>query len=166
MIYAIHILKLIFGLVPWYLRQPLMIDWIDSLLHPLQHTNDKLVSLANAVRYKTAFNGQIIRIEHVLNDTFDFINRGIYIEDGNVMPIAYYFNSNESNPIQAYTWGASETNLSGQIFTFFMSELETDYYEFIVNVPITLGLATNDDMLNAIIKYYKLAGKRYIINLY
>ncbi len=43
MTYAIHILQLIVGLIPWYLRKELLVDWLDCLLHPLQHLNDKLV---------------------------------------------------------------------------------------------------------------------------
>ena len=82
------------------------------------------------------------------------------------MPVLYSFYSQEQNSAQAYIWNAAETPLSGQVFTFFMSELVTDYYEFVVNVPISLGIATNDVLLNGIITYYKLAGKRYIINLY
>lgn len=166
MSYAIHILQLIVGLIPWYLRKELLIDWVDSLLSPLQTINDKLVNLSNEIRYRTAFNGQSILLKHVLNDKFDPIDRGIYISDGNIMPAVYHFFSPETNPVQAYTWNAAETNLSGQVFTFFMSELETDYYEFVVNVPISLGILTTDALLNGIIKYYKLAGKRYIINLY
>jgi hypothetical protein len=164
--YSIHILKLIAGLSPHYLRQNRYMDWMDVLLSPFQHVNDWLVSLTHHIRYRTAFTGQVILLEHLLNDIFDPVSRGIYITDGNAIPISITYLESEINTPPIYTWLEVETQLTPSIFTFMESELEVSYFDFVVHVPIGLGLVPANARLHAWVKKYKIAGKRYTINLY
>ena len=162
--YFIHIYQLVYHLVPYYLRTDFLLQWLSALLHPLQSINLSLYHLANSIRYKTAFNGSVILLEHVLNDTFDPDDRGIYIEDGEIIP--YLYESFEDENITQFVYNQAETATYGETYSFFQSEIEANYVDFIVNIPAGLGLLTTSPRLLAYINYYKLTGKSYRINLY
>jgi len=55
--------------------------WVRVLSTPLQTLNNDIEAYKTKIRYELQFNGQVIYLEHRLNDAFDPTLRRIYIDD-------------------------------------------------------------------------------------
>jgi hypothetical protein len=62
-------------------RQPLRATWLDVLLSQVKALHSEFYTLITGKLYELQFTGQIIYLEHVLNDTFDNDLRGIWIDN-------------------------------------------------------------------------------------
>lgn len=150
----IHIAQLINRLLPSDLRA-FHATWLYALLSPLKWLNSRFVEFTGDIRYKMVFNGQIILLEHILNDMFDPVDRTIIILDGDLsLPIYAY---NESESIDVYSYDESESDPSPYSY----DENESLGVHFIVQVPGTIP--TDNVQLISIINYYKPLGKTYKI---
>lgn len=123
--------------------------------HYLKTLFDKLYSNYQKNLYELSMNGQVIYLEHLLNDAFDITLRRIYISDSAVF-YRYIFNQNEGET-PSYVYNTSETN-NDQIYLYNEEEASTT---FIIYVPV--GLVTNWDLFNTLVKKYKLSSKHYKI---
>lgn len=138
------------------------LDWVSSIIKPIQDLNNELDKYANHTYYLLHLTGQVIYLEHYLNDLFDSDLRDIYIEDDSlVLPPFLYLISDyippgemlylypDTNPIYLYN--------------------QFDYFtqgSFIVYVPIRLLLSSEyENRIRAAVNRYKQAGVSYkVIN--
>jgi hypothetical protein len=112
------------------------------------------------VRYELSFNGQVIYLEKLLNQTFNNDGDEIYIEDGPVTE-TYIYNENELNE---ETYLTNEDEAGTEVYLYNEDESSGTEIGFIVNVPSSLPI--NEPQLIALINAYKLAGISYTINYY
>lgn len=140
-------------------RKPKWKSILFSILKPLQTVNDQMVEFHEETRYALLFNAQVIYLEHFLNDQYDPIDRGIYIEDTANIDYTYLHNKiEEVDPV--YVFNDSEETPH---FLFSWSEYESEV-DYIVKVPVTVDF-NPIEMRNRILKYNS-AGKRFEINTY
>jgi hypothetical protein len=151
------------GLLPTFLRGQRTKDYMKSLLKPLQDFNDDFVVYVNETFYLTSFTGQVIYLEHILNDLYDDIDRLIFISDGNLLPLPpYIYNKIEARPRYIYNKSEASPN---KTYLYNKDEYHTSL-DFIVNVPVGIYDAALDTKIRAIVRRYKLAGKRFSIDTF
>ena len=148
-------------LVPYQLRKSRTVEWIGALLQPLQSLNDGFVEWAADVRYFLAFNGQVVYLEHVLNDTFDNSLRRIYIDDpaGNIAITTYVHNKVEQQP-PLYLYNVDDASNENPL-VYNQAELFVSDDDFIVYVPVGIFNPTVEVQMRDLIDQYRIAGKRY-----
>lgn len=149
-------------LVPAPLRGERFVAWLGSLFAPLQSLNAQFADWGAEVRYDLRFNGQVIYLEHLLNDQFDSTLRRIYIDDpsGQQVFTPYVFNLVEVQPPLHLYNVADAKPIDENIVIRNTSELVvTD--DFVVHVPTGVFNATVEAQMSDLIDRYRIAGKRY-----
>lgn len=190
MIWAIDLISLAITLIPYFLRRSgeslvwatedediwvteggLMwgndgtgrhIDWVSSLARPIQDLNNTMYANTLELYYLLNLTGQVIYLEHYLNDLFDTDLREIYIEDDSLLLPPFLYLISDHIPPSELMYLYPDTNpiyLYNQI----------DYYtqgSFIVYVPMRLTLSNEfENMIRAAVNRYKQAGVSYkVIN--
>lgn len=102
--------------------------------------------------YRINHNGQKCKLRKVLNDNLDPIERRIIIEDGDSFPQEYIYTENETE----------EVFLDDTLFVYTEEEYDNTGVDFVVKAPSEI-IYSSIHLLNYLIKYYRLAGKRYKI---
>jgi hypothetical protein len=160
----LNVLNFAKNLIPKKIRDEVTISWLGAKLNPLQNLNNTFAFYAKKTRYDLSFTGQVIYLEHVLNDVFDPVNRSIYIEDPTPSNIdnTYVFYGVE-NQILPYVYYDAE----GVASPYLLYELEFfGIPDFIVWIPSQVMNSQNEPKIRAIINKYKQAGKFYKIRVF
>lgn len=143
--------------LPIHLRQFKILAYLKFISTPFKRLLNEFYEFTNKVKYEVSFNGQVIYLEHILNDTFDNVNRGIYITDADQEDQVFLFNQAEQNE-KTYLYNISESGPE----TYLYNQSESlSWPNFIVNVPS--GVTYDENQMKALINKYKLAGKKYKI---
>lgn len=148
-------------LVPTWIRGERFVSWVGSLLEPLQSLNIVFSAFGSAMRYDLAFNGQVVYLEHVLNDKFDLLRR-IYIDDpaGQQVFTPYVFNKVEAQP-PLYIYNAADALPADEnVVIYNTAELVTTE-DFVVHVPADVFSPGVEVQMRKLINIYRIAPKRY-----
>lgn len=135
--------------------------WLQSLMAPLQSLNATFVAFVADVRYRLNLTGQVIYLEHYLNDLYDPIQRRIYISDGDPSsPIFVYNKADGVQDVVIYN------KADAQPATYLNTKADFDgQVDFIINIPFDLDLTPIlEDKIKASTNIYKPAGRRYRID--
>lgn len=145
--------------VPFFLRLPKFLAFLESLLAPVQVLNDDFSVYLKDKRKEANFTGQVIYLEHLLNDNFDDVSRRIYIGDGqaNVLP-PFVFNKVEQRPLYLY----NKSEGADKFYLYNQSEFFTEP-DFIVFVPNSILGASLQVLIERRVDQYKQAGKNYAV---
>lgn len=149
--YNIDYNKLTILLLPTFLRKSRMIAFVQTLVEPIAKLHYQWKLNRDADLYKINHNGQVCKLRKALNDSLDQQERRIYIEDGNSFPRKYIYTRAEKKPVYL-----------GKMHIYRNSEYVGTGADFIVFVPTDI-ISNKFYELEAIIKFYKLASKRYQI---
>lgn len=143
------------------IRKIFTLEFFKMCASPLVDLYNAFYAFFAAKKYEMLFNGQVIYMEHVLNDQFDPVNRGIYISDTPPYGGAVYlFNKIEQNE---ETFVFNKAELAPPLYLFTNSEVLT-WSSFIVNVPSSVFF--DETQLKAYVNKYKIASKNYTINIF
>jgi len=154
--YKVDYKRLVILLLPSFLRKPVIIGYIQSLISPIESLYDdwsvfRSDSLYSGNLYKVQHTGQICYLRKALNDRFDSILRRITIGDGNRFKRKYLFTIPENRP-----------EYLGTLFLHQNSDYADTGVDFIVWVPTQI-INQQPYELKAVIDFYKAGGKRYKI---
>jgi hypothetical protein len=144
--------------IPEILRQIRLLAFVKALLSALQAVQTTLEAFIASKKYELQFNGQVIYLNHRLNDFCDSSQRRIYISDpqpSNTLP-TIVTNKSESQPTLVAR-NKSE-NVATAIF-YNTSELQTRF-DFVVFVPTNV-LNIHQNALRALVNFYKIGGKTW-----
>ena len=155
-----------------------MLRWLMALIYPIKQLNEAFVAYTEDVYYRLSITGQIIYLEKLLNDKFnnglparaasatvglyDGAFTGIYISEpaGLILP-KYVWNKIEQRP-SVVLYNAAEN--MPPLYLNNNAEIDGEF-DFIVNVPYSVGDVSTDEVLMSSIKAwvleYKIAGKRF-----
>lgn len=153
--YNINFDKLAIMLLPTFLRKPIFVTYVQCLFKPIADIHYEWLQKRTKVDfYALRHTGQVCRLRKVLNDRLDNTLRRIRIGEGTAFP-------------QEYIWTESEQDAQWLDDTFFVyteNEYENTGVDFTVFVPLQIK---NERIyeLKYLLKYYKLAGKRYKIEV-
>ena len=109
--------------------------------------------------YQLLITPQVCYLEKMLNDRFDFTNRGIFIDDAKDKAPLYIFRRDELKP--KYIYRRIENK---PVYIYTRGESGTIKDDFIVFVPIQLRV--NRPEMISLIKQYKLAGTKFKIQTF
>lgn len=150
--YRVDFYKLCFDLLLVGLRKPLQIAVLYAYTKPLEVLYIKWQNYRNDNLYKLNHNGQICRLREALNDGFDISLRRIYIDgDGGDAQRTYI-----------YTPGENQTKYLGTLYIRNSLEFADNGADFIVYVPGSI-MQTQSFEVRALIDFYKMSSKRYLI---
>ncbi len=147
-------------LSPTFLRKKRMAAFLISVIKPLD-------TLYESTLYKMQHTCQVISLEKMLNEHFavsgyDAKNhentKVITITDEYFPHENYIYTQGENTPSVDY----DNTNLWLDEDAIFLED-GVQHFDFAVNIPATIPFI--EAKLRAIIDYYKLAGKKYRINI-
>jgi hypothetical protein len=149
-------LLLVMNLPPIY-RSVDVIDYCKSAIKPIDTVKVEFYAFYESIKYDMTFNGQVIMLEHLLNDKFDNTERRIYIEDTEQKVEVLLYNKVEENE-KTYIYNISESEPK----TYIYNKAEFDaQFDFTVFVPSEL--TGYEIEMNFLLNKYKLAGTRYLI---
>ena len=149
--YNLNIDKLLVLLIPTFLRKPKLVAWLRTLATPLykllydfqRASQDDLCNLAH--------NSKVCSLRKALNDEFDDEQRRIRIEDGKQKQRLYIYPRSANKPLYL-----------GKVFLYQRGDYIDGGVDFIVVLP--KDLTYDKYKLEALVNFYKLAGKRWQIS--
>lgn len=150
-------------LLPTRLRQSRMIAWVKVLVSPIVSLHYKFQQKRANDLYKLAHNGQVCYLRKALNDEFDPIERRIKITDGNRYTPQYIYTEAEQKPKYLGTMYLRDNSVYGDTGVDFMVLLPFDVWNT-QKTEITIGEYRFYDV-EALVNFYRLASKRYKIEL-
>ena len=90
--------KLIRWLIPTFLRKQKTLAWVDVLISQVKYLHTQFLTYRSDTIYKIRFTSQIIYLEKRLNDKFDNLARGIFINNVADVSRTYLYNKIEGKP--------------------------------------------------------------------
>lgn len=156
--YKIDYKRLVQLLLPTFLRKKVLVTWLEVLTTPLTRLHTSFMNFRIDALYKLNHNGQVCYLQAVLNDAFDFTDRRIYISDATIIEwTRFLWLESEDKPILLET--SEVFILNSERF------IGADSIDFVVNVPRIAKLSMDEyNRMHALLRYYKLASKRYTIS--
>ncbi len=143
-------------LIPPLFRGDNFIQYMRAPFRVLNQTRQAFYTFFDNVEYELIFDGQVIYLEHLLNDQFDGTLGRIYIGDADQIPPIYFFNAEEGDE-PTYLFNNSESAPPVYLF----NANSTSDYDFIVYVPV--GFVYDANLMKYYINKYRCAGKRFKI---
>ncbi len=177
--FDVDIYKIIDWFIPPRKRKMWRRVWLRSLLSPAAWLQGKYVGEANPesfdenrtlVNYKLKHNGQVVYLRKVLNDYFDVDQRRITIYNATrINPVKIYRRAEQSSLAESEKTTvyrrSEQSGLSDDEKTIIYRRMEgSTVGGFVVDVPFEISDAEYYKM-RALIEFYKLASKGYIINV-
>ncbi len=153
--YSINFDKLVFLLLPTFLRKSKLVAFATVLVAPIKEMYNEFRKQQKRDWYRLNHNGQVFSLRKVLNDAFDNELRRIKIMDADEYERIYIYTPIENQPL--YLNGENED--TKYIYT---SSEYNNQFDFVVVVPF--GLAYNTYKMYALIDEYKLITKKYTIH--
>lgn len=150
--YSIDYNRLVCLLLPTFLRKAKLVAMLQAFLKPLDGLHYIWILFREANIYKLEKTGQICYLRGALNDTFDPDFRRIYI-DGS---------GGDAEKTFIYNPAENQTKYLGTLYIRTALEFADNGADFLVYMPSSI-VATQIFELEALIDFYKLAGKRYLI---
>ena len=150
--YNLNIDKLLVLLTPTFLRKPKLVAWLRTLAMPLNKLLDDFKVHRERDLYNLTHNSQVCYLRKALNDEFDPQLRRIKIEDGTRNIRRYIYQRNVNRPLYL-----------GRMFLYLRGNYIDGGVAFVVVLP--QGLEYDRYKLEALVNFYKLAGKRWTIEI-
>ena len=155
-IYNIIYSKLVQWLTPAMLRRPFLLAWINICVSPVSYVYNNLLRFRTLKLYQLSITPQVCYLQKLLNDQYDYINRGIRIIDALDADPLYIFRTLENKPVGLYTRGENRP-----VALFSSGEASDLKDDFIVIVPFSVNFNNNE--MSSLIKAYKLGSKQFKI---
>ena len=160
--YLVNFAKVAELLLPPFLRNPKMLAWLKALVKPIQVINTDFLAFIRRIRYRIRFNGQVIYLEHLLNDFYDPTLRRIYLADGDALGLPQFIYNRVENR-SLFVRNQNENSNTTPPFLRNRNEYVA-VVDFIVFVPSDLLVdAEMARIIRATVNQYRLGGKRFLI---
>lgn len=150
--YNFNIDKLLVLLTPTFLRKRKLVAWLRTLAMPLNKLLDDFKAHRERDLYNLTHNSQVCYLCKALNDEFDSQLRRIKIEDGTRNIRRYIYQRNVNRPLYL-----------GRMFLYLRGNYIDGGVDFVVVLP--RDLEYDKYKLEALVNFYKLAGKRWTIRI-
>ena len=152
--FKLDVNKLVVLLGQTFFRRPKLLAFLQALASPIATIHQQWFVKRSDNIYKLKHNGQVCYLRKALNDSFDPSLRRIRITDGNRFNRQYIYTNGEQQP-----------KFLGKKYLRRVGDYADTGADFRVLVPQYFDLTNNIYQLRALVEFYKLAGKRYLIEL-
>ena len=156
--FNINFQKIVYNLIPFFLRKEKNLDYIYSLIKPLKDVNVLFFAIVNKINYKLTYTSESNVLARFLNN--EYSTTGISITNNNATDYLFIFNKSESKP-KTYIFNKSEGEPKTYVFT---KDEHLNRPSFTVNVPISVTFVEAE--LRSKINTYNQVGKIYTITTY
>lgn len=137
-------------LLPTKWRNPIHIAFLKVLILPFRNQLTRLRNQRTRNIYVLEHDARVGRLEKVLNDRFDFLERRIRIGPGNRIQSLYLYKQSE----------AQQTFLPKYVYT--QKEISERNTDFIVLIPVALNIKGQElETLHYLVKYYTNKDKNF-----
>lgn len=162
-IFDINFSKWAILLLPTALRQSRMIAWVKVLISPIATLHYDFVQKRKKDIYRLSHNGQVCYLRKALNDKFDSEQRRIKIISGSKYKAQYI-----------YTKGEKKPTFLGTMYLRDKSAYADTGVDFLVLLPLSVWNSYKTEIaigeyrhypIEALVDYYRLASKRYKIQV-
>ncbi len=155
-VFNINYERLITLLLPTRLRGATIQDLLKAFLKPFQILFNQFISYREATIITLTHTGQVMYIEHILNDTYDEDQRRIHIDDGDEYryPEFLYNYSEGQQALELNNYDNGQIEMNNAIEFNLIND-------FVVKIPATLP--SDDNAIREMVNRYKQAGKRFKI---
>lgn len=138
-------------------------DFLSALVKPLQTNTDSLKTFETEYTKRAKFNGQKIVLQAALNDIFGITSDPFIIVETNqsLGRNTYSYEPSELSPIYI-----SESSENDPVYFFEPSELVPLDYDFKVRIPSGIYTTELDRRIKAETNIFKIAGPRFITEIY
>ena len=150
--YNINYTNFVRLMLPLQLRQAKLMAYLEALVFPIYTLHSLWKAYREDNLYKLYHTGQVCYLRGALNDSFDPDLRRIYIDGTGGVALKTYI----------YTPGENQTKYLGTLYIYNSLEFADTGADFLVYVPASI-VATQSFELRALIDFYKVASKRYLI---
>lgn len=158
--YNVNFHQLAVQLMPTFLRKPKHIAWLLLFTTEIQDIYQTWLQKRKSDLVWLNHNSQVYLVEKILNDEFDNIDRRIKILDGVLYEPFYVWTIGENQPLVVYNYLETQPDDVDDVYLF-----QNDDYDggvdFYVGLPYQMNIDALSIQINAIIKRYKLASKRF-----
>jgi hypothetical protein len=160
--YLLDFVLLIKRIIPPHLRKVKREAWLYSLLKPLEQAHEDFLLFRDKINEDLSYNSQTMIFEYLLNKRFNNGGTEIYITNivNNAPPVFVGYLDEGGHSVFVGYLDEPGHNIS----IGYLNEYVDNEFEFIVNVPASLTF--DADEMNAVIRKYKLSGKRFNIVTY
>lgn len=137
------------------------LKWLACLMKPMDQLNTTFKNWVADVRGQMYLSGQVLYMEHYLNDLYDATLRRIYIDDGDAGTPFFVYNKADLTQNE-YVYNKSESETAPVLYN------HADYagqVDFIVVIPWASIPSDDETIMKARVNKYKLAGKRFSIQV-
>ena len=135
-------------------RERKFLSLLKCFVAPIQTMQNDFETNRNNNIYKLNHNGQICKLVSVLNDTFDKDQRRIYITDNGDSAVLLIHKDTDQKLVQL------------PVIVHRNEDYSDSGYDFVVCIPSDIILTREKELhIKSVVNYYKLAGKRYEINV-
>lgn len=154
--YLLDARRVFVQLLPPQLRLPRMLALVTAIAKPVAIVTSAFATLVDRGRYHLNLTGQVVYLEHYLNDLFDVDARRIYIDDASPVLPPFLFRKSENRPLTL--------RKKGEAPTYWLKQSEyTEAAAFIVFVPAAVLAAASLTLMRAAVDRYRPAGRYYSI---
>ena len=142
-------------LMPINWRKPIHIAFVKVLVTPFVLLLQQLRRHRTNTVYKLQHDGRIGKVEKVLNDSFDKIERRILIVEGE-----------RKNQNYSYFRSENKEHLATPFTTYSTEEVSEFSADFEIRIPVEVGLIASDlTRANTLARYYADKDKHFIIKV-
>lgn len=145
-------------LLPIALRKSITTTFVQVMVSPVSSLLRRFNQNRADWNYRMEHNGQVCYLQAVLNDKFDPLQRRIYIDDGEGADALLVYARSERR------WQMVPRRSEGALILSSRAFVGQGAIDFIVFVPQSLSY--DERRMKALVKMYKLAGKRFTIQTY
>lgn len=145
-------------LLPDFLRKENMQAWIDIIASPVVFLYQDLLRFRSQKLYELGITPQVVHLERMLNDRYDFADRRITIVDGVEYDPIYLFGREEVKPV--YFYARSE---DAPVTVYTRGESGDLTNDFVVLVPAAVTFDINE--MTSLVKSNKLPSMRFKIQI-
>lgn len=157
-IYNINFKKLVVWLLHKPIRKPVQVSWLMALLSPLTWLHNQFLAFRTSVLYFLFITPQVCKLEQLLNDRYDTVQRRIIIRDGLEYDPVFIYRRAENKPVALYRRSEGKP-----VWLYTKGETGATAVDFIVEVPVFVVFDLNE--MRGLIKRFKLASKTFKIQI-
>jgi len=158
-VYSVNLNKLIIWLLPISLRKSKVVSYLVALIKPIQNLYVNFLYFRNQQLYDAEINGQTIKLERVLNDTFDVVERRIYITDGDYFTPPVFYEEYKNLPVIFYEEGNTDNPI------YYKVDSIDDRVDFNFYVHVPQDVFFEKPRITALTNKYKIFGRTFDVIL-
>lgn len=157
-IYNIIYSKLTRWLTPSVLKQAKFLSWLNIIVSPVITIYNDLIRFRFQKLYELGITPQVVYLQKLLNDRFDFVARRITIVDSIEHDVLYIYTDAELKPVYIKTDGEAAPT-----FIYTDAEIGIVPNDFVVKVPAAVVFNMNE--MISLLKQFKLSSKQFTIQI-